>query len=349
MIAPKFDAILIQSFGGPEGMDDVMPFLRNVTRGRNIPDERLKVVAHHYELFGGVSPINEQNRQLIKALEDLLKVEGPHLPIYWGNRNWHPFLKDTVAKMRDDGIKRVVSFATSAYSSYSGCRQYLEDIDRALLEVGGEGLPQIEKLRAFFNHPLFVEANAQHLQEAIALAKTENFQLAFSAHSVPMTMANNCRYVEQLNETCRLVASAVGLSNFDLVFQSRSGPPDQEWLKPDICDYMKELPARGIKDLILQPIGFVSDHMEVIYDLDTEARTVADELSLNYIRAKTPGKHHSFVRMIRDLIMEKLDPTVEKLSIGSIGVSSDFCQPDCCPSGRPQGAPPPRLKDGSAS
>src|SRR5215207_7696565 len=242
-----YDALLVVSFGGPEGMDDVMPFLANVLRGRNVPESRMREVAHHYELFGGVSPINGQNRRLISALERELEREGPRLPVYWGNRNWHPLLADTLRRMRDDGVKNALAFVTSAYSSYSGCRQYREDVERAR-EAVGEGAPVVEKLRAFFNHPGFVGPNAGNLGaalEQIPAGRRAGAAVAFTAHSIPSAMAAGCDYERQLLETCRLVADAAGAGRWRLVFQSRSGPPTQPWLEPDILDHLRELKGAG--------------------------------------------------------------------------------------------------------
>ena len=248
IMASLYDAILVVSFGGPEGMDDVMPFLENVLRGRNVPRERMLGVAKHYELFGGVSPINGQNRKLIAALRQELETKGPHLPIYFGNRNWHPLLADTLGKMRDDGVKNALAFVTSAYSSYSSCRQYLEDIERARASVGADA-PRVDKLRAFFNHPGFIAANVANIQMALQQIPEERraeTQLVFTAHSIPESMAQNCDYEAQLQETSRLVADALGIVKWELVFQSRSGSPAQPWLGPDVCDYLRELHAAGI-------------------------------------------------------------------------------------------------------
>ncbi len=337
----SYDALLVVSFGGPEGMDDVMPFLENVLRGRNVPPERMRAVAHHYELFGGVSPINSQNRTLIAALEKELAERGPRLPVYWGNRNWHPMLVDTLRKMRDDGIRRALAFFTSAYSSYSGCRQYREDITRAQTEVG-DGAPQVEKLRAFYNHPGFVEPNIENLRAALQQIPEERrarAHVAFTAHSIPLSMAEGCAYEEQLQETCRLVAAGAQQKNWRLVFQSRSGPPTQAWLEPDICDHLKRLKASGVEDVVVLPVGFISDHMEVIYDLDTEARALSLELGLNMVRAATVGAHPAFVKMIRELILERLDPELPKRFLGTRGASHDVCPVDCCllGQGRPSG------------
>ena len=335
-----YDALLIVSFGGPEGIDEVMPFLENVLRGKNVPPERMRAVAHHYELFGGVSPINEQNRQLIDALKAELEAHGPQLPIYWGNRNWHPLLADAIRQMRDDGIKRALAFVTSAYSSYSGCRQYREDIGRAQAEAGAAALV-IDKLRAFYNHPGFVEPNVENVQDALAQIPEERRDaapIAFTAHSIPMAMAEHCAYQAQLLETCRLVAEGVGHEHWQLVFQSRSGPPAQAWLEPDICDHLRNLRAAGVSDVVVAPVGFVSDHMEVIYDLDTEARQLAEEIGINLVRAATVGTHPKFISMIRELILERMTNDPERRALGTRGPSHDVCPADCClyvPAGRP--------------
>ncbi|MGH9928475.1 MAG: ferrochelatase [Pyrinomonadaceae bacterium] len=329
-MASLYDAILVVSFGGPEGMDDVMPFLENVLRGRNVPRERMLGVAKHYELFGGVSPINGQNRKLIAALRQELETKGPHLPIYFGNRNWHPLLADTLGKMRDDGVKNALAFVTSAYSSYSSCRQYLEDIERARASVGADA-PRVDKLRAFFNHPGFIAANVANVQAALKQIPEERraeTQLVFTAHSIPESMAQNCDYEAQLQETSHLVAD--GIEKWRLVFQSRSGSPTQPWLGPDVCDYLRELHAAGIKDVVVAPVGFVSDHMEIIYDLDTEALTLCRELGLNMVRAATAGTHPAFIAMIRELILERLDPQTPRRSLGTKGTRSDVCSPGCC-------------------
>lgn len=346
-----YDALLVVSFGGPEGMDDVMPFLENVLRGRNVPRERMLGVAKHYELFGGVSPINEQNRRLIAALEAELKTNGLELPIYFGNRNWHPLLADTLRKMRDDGVKHALAFVTSAYSSYSSCRQYLENIADAQKSVGPDA-PRIEKLRAFYNHPLFIEANAARIRDALAKFSEERrgtVRLVFTAHSIPESMAQKCEYEAQLKETSRLIAerifgeralpalvAAPEIENryrYKLVYQSRSGSPTQPWLGPDVRDYLRELKENGANDVVIAPIGFVSDHMEVIYDLDTEASALCTRLGLNMVRAATAGTHPSFIKMIRELIMERINSTTPRRSLGINGPRGDVCPPGCCSSG----------------
>jgi ferrochelatase len=327
-----YDALLVVSFGGPEGMIDVMPFLENVLRGKNVPQERMRAVAHHYELFGGVSPINSQNRTLIAALEKELEVAGLHLPIYWGNRNWHPMLADTLRRMMDDGIKNALAFFTSAYSSYSGCRQYREDILRAQSEVGPNA-PQVEKLRVFYNHPGFIEPNVENVIKALKRIPEDRraqTRIAFTAHSIPLSMAANCDYEAQLQETCRLIAEGAGQKNWRLVFQSRSGPPTQPWLEPDICDYLAELKEAGTEDVIIAPVGFISDHMEVLYDLDTEAHALCEKIKLNMVRASTVGAHPTFIRMIRELIQERMNPETPRRFLGTRGVRQDFCPADCC-------------------
>ena len=325
----KYDALLVVSFGGPEGMDDVVPFLENVTRGRNVPRERLMSVAHHYEMFGGVSPINQQNRNLIAALQEELRVNGPALPIYWGNRNWDPLLPDALREMAADGITNALAFVTSAYSSYSSCRQYQQNIAAAQAEVepGGQGAPRVEKLRAFYNHPLFVEANVERIR-AVSGDLTLS-HLAFTAHSIPESMAAHCEYAAQLEETGRLIAEALNVTNWKVVYQSRSGSPAQPWLGPDICDHLRALNQAGVKDVVVAPIGFVSDHMEVVYDLDVEAQQLAGELGMTMVRAATAGTHPSFVKMIRELILERVDNAPARF-LGSRGAAHSICPVDCC-------------------
>jgi ferrochelatase len=324
-----FDAIVLVSFGGPEGLDDVMPFLENVTRGRGVPRERLLEVAHHYERFGGVSPINEQNRALIAALEPELRAAGVDLPLYFGNRNWHPFLADTMRRMRDDGVRRALAVFTSAFSSYSGCRQYREDLFFAQQEVG-EDAPEVPRVRMFFNHPGFVEANAARVRGALAQLPDGDVHIAFAAHSIPLAMARNCAYEAQLRESSRLVADAVGVDDWAVVYQSRSGPPQVPWLGPDVCDHLETVAARGRRNIVISPIGFVSDHLEVLYDLDVEARERADLLGLNMVRAGTAGTHPAFVAGLRDLIVERLTPGTARPALGRLGPSHDVCAPDCC-------------------
>jgi ferrochelatase len=329
---PPYDAILLVSFGGPEGMDEVTPFLENVLRGKSVPRERMQAVAHHYQVFGGVSPINQQNRDLIAALRQELRARGPDLPIYWGNRNWRPLLPDALREMAADGKHHALAYITSAYSSYSSCRQYLEDIARAQSEVG-PGAPRVSPLRKFYNHPDFIHANAERVRAALLelpAARRAAAPIAFTAHSIPDTMARSSRYEAQLRETCRLVAEAVGAERWDLVYQSRSGPPTQSWLEPDIGDHLRELKAAGDSEVLVAPIGFLSDHVEVLYDLDVEARYLATELGLTMARAQTVGTHPAFVAMIGKLIVERVTGSENRPYLGALGAPHDVCPPDCC-------------------
>ncbi len=332
-MTPPYDALLLLSFGGPEGPDDVLPFLENVLRGKNVPRERLLEVAEHYHLFGGVSPINAQNRALLAALLTELHSHGIDLPVYWGNRNWHPMLTDTIGQMAEDGVRRALAFVTSAFASYSGCRQYLEDIERARADVG-PAAPIVEKLRLFHNHPGFIEPTAQRVAQAIASvgesAAQAKARLVFSAHSLPQVMADACDYVAQLRDACALVAERVGREEWDLVYQSRSGPPSQPWLEPDVCDHLNSLHKAGYTDVVLVPIGFLSEHMEVIYDLDVEATELCQQLGMNLVRSSVVGCHPRFVAMIRELVEERLSESAERLWLGDLGPSPDSCPPDCC-------------------
>ena len=335
----EFDAIVVVSFGGPEGPDDVMPFLENVTRGRNVPRERLLDVAHHYELFGGVSPINGQNRELIAALESELREHGVELPIYFGNRNWHPFLADTMRQMRDDGVRRALALFTSAFSSYSGCRQYREDLFEAQRMIGADA-PEVPRVRMFFNHPGFIEANVDRVRAALReLPEGEPVHIAFTAHSIPEAMARNCAYEAQLREAARLVAESVEIEDWSVVYQSRSGPPQVPWLGPDISDHLDEVAARGVRAVVVSPVGFVSDHLEVRFDLDVEARETAERLGIAMARAGTAGTHPAFVAGLRELIVERMTPGAERRVLGRFGPSHDVCAPDCCLSG--SGRPSP--------
>ncbi len=330
----SYDAILIVSFGGPESREDVIPFLENVLRGKNVPRERLLAVAEHYYHFEGKSPINQQTRDLIAAIEAELAAHGPKLPVYWGNRNWHPLLAETLRKMRQDGIRRALGFVTSAYSSYSGCRQYREDIARAQSEVGA-GAPQIDKIRAFFNHPGYIDATEERVREGLASVPQGaggNVQIVYTAHSIPMSMANTSDYVRQLEEVRRLISERVRIGNHVLVYQSRSGPPGQPWLEPDVLDHLRRVKAGKLASaVVLAPISFISDHMEVLYDLDIEARQLCESLQLPMARAKTVGVHAKFVGAIRELILERIDPNTERRSVGAMGPRQDVCGEDCCP------------------
>ncbi len=329
-------ALLIVSFGGPERREDVMPFLENVLRGRNVPRERMLEVAEHYYHFGGVSPLNGQIRAMITALQKEFDDYDVDLPIYWGNRNWHPLLADTIQQMADDGIERALTFVTSAFSCYSGCRQYRENVFAAC-DVVGPGAPQFDKLRVFFNHPGFVEAMADCVRAALAELPSEHrgsAQIVYTAHSIPRAMASGAEYERQILEASGLVNEQIGGNPWKLVYQSRSGPPNQPWLEPDVCDYLRELQAHGQSHVVVVPIGFLSDHMEVLFDLDTEAKELCEQLGMTMVRAGTAGTHPAFIRMVRQLIAERMNGSVERLALGQLGPSHDVCPDDCCPSGR---------------
>ncbi len=346
--APTYDAIIVVSFGGPEGPADVMPFLENVTRGRGIPRERLLEVAKNYEMFGGVSPINAQNRALIAALEVLLRERGPDLPVYFGNRNWSPYLEDTLRQMAADGVRRALGFVTSAYSSYSGCRQYRENIAAARAAVG-ESAPMVDKLRAFWNHPGFVLPMAEAVNTALAAIppdRRDKARLVYTAHSLPMSMVATSDYLTQLRDACGLVAARLDRPvEWDLVFQSRSGPPTQPWLEPDICDHLTALAKEGVRDVVNLPIGFISDHMEVVYDLDTQAKARAAEVGIDFVRVPTVGTDPKFVEMVHELILERIEPGRERRALGELGVRPDVCAEDCCPAPqRPPARKSPPLK-----
>lgn len=327
-----YDAILVVGFGGPEKKDDVLPFLENVTRGRNIPRERLLEVAEHYYHYDGISPINQQVRELIAALEPPLRNAGVDLPIYWGNRNWHPLLADTAAQMKQDGVQKVLGLVLAAYSSYSSCRQYREDMYRAG-ETIGWAPDRFDKIRVFYNHPDFIAANADHARQTAAAFGKEPYQLVFTAHSIPQSMADSCDYEQQLQEASRLVAEAVGVSpqHWKLVYQSRSGRPQDPWLGPDICDYLKAISDQNIKNVVVLPIGFLSDHMEVLFDLDEEAQAVCDSVGLHMQRAPSVGTHPRFIAMLVELIQERREDPPLKRAIGDFGPSHDVCPLDCCP------------------
>jgi ferrochelatase len=335
-----YDAILIVGFGGPEGPDDVMPFLENVLRGRPVPRERMLEVAEHYHHFQGVSPINAQVRELIEALRPELEEAGIDLPIFWGNRNWHPMLTDTLQNMADLGVRRALAVVLSAYSSYSGCRQYREDIQKAREAVGADA-PVVDKMRVYYNHPDWVAINALRVREALeqlAEDRRSTARLAFTAHSIPQSQADNCNYEKQLRETCRLVAEAAGVGpeQWELVYQSRSGRPSDPWLGPDILEHLDAIHQAGAADVIVQPVGFLSDHMEVMYDLDEEAKTRAGELGLNMLRAGTAGSHPVFVKMLAELIQERVFGDPDRRAIGEYPANHDVCPVNCClPPARP--------------
>jgi ferrochelatase len=329
----NYDAVLVMGFGGPERPEDVMPFLERVVQGRGVPHERLLSVAEHYYHLGGRSPINDQCRALIAALEPELKAHGIALPIYWGNRNWHPLLADTLETMKRDGVKRALVYVTSAFSSYSGCRQYREDLDKARASVG-EGAPELDKLRIFYNHPGFVDAVSERVRETLERvpdAQREGARFVFTAHSIPIGMATGCDYVAQLREIATVVAERFGRTDSDVVYQSRSGPPQVPWLEPDILDHLRALAERGdVRDVVVIPLGFVSDHMEVIWDLDHEAKDLAAELKLGFYRVATPGDHPLFVAMIRELIQERLGSVTTRRTCAGSVARPDRCAPGCC-------------------
>ncbi len=334
------DALLLLSFGGPEGPDDVRPFLENVTRGRGVPPERLDEVARHYLHFGGVSPINRLNRELIAAVERELADAGIELPVYFGNRNWHPLVADTVATMAADGVRDALVFPTSAYGGYSACRQYHEDIAGARAVVG-PAAPRLTKLRQFFDHPLFVDANASAVRAALAEVGRPA-RLVFTAHSVPVAAdavagppdEGGHRYSRQLAAVAGLVAAAAGVPEYDLVWQSRSGPPSVPWLEPDVCDHLDALHAAGVDAVVVSPIGFVSDHLEVLWDLDDEARARATGHGMAFARAATAGTDPRFARLVVELVRERLDdvPARALSAIPPAGAGTDGvpCAPGCC-------------------
>jgi ferrochelatase len=331
MMTHDFDALLLVSFGGPEREQDVLPFLENVTRGRDVPRERLEQVAEHYHHLGGKSPINEQNRALIRALEADFAANGLRLPIYFGNRNWHPLLPDAVRQMRDAGVERALAFITSAYSSYSGCRQYRENIEAARVDV--EGAPTIEPLRRFFNHPGFVDASLARVGEALdALPPAERADavIIYTAHSIPLSMAKTSDYEAQLAANARWISERLGHEHFRLAYQSRSGPPQVPWLEPDILDELSGLAERGTRAVVIAPIGFVSDHVEVVYDLDVEARAHCAKLGITMVRAATVGVHPRFVQAVRELVLERT-AGAPVLAVGPLPARSSLCAPGCCP------------------
>ena len=338
-VSSGYDAVVVVSFGGPEAPGEVMPFLRNVTRGRNVPEPRLEEAAEHYLARGGRSPINDQNRRLVAVLETALRAGGLDLPVYWGNRNWHPLLADTVVRMRSDGVRRALAFVTSAFGSYSGCRQYREDIAGAA--AGCEGAPDIHKLRLFHNHPGFIEPMAEGVRDALGrlagAGTTGPARLVFSAHSIPVAVAANSPYERQLREAAGLIAGRVPQDrrpgygcDWDLVYQSRSGPPHVPWLEPDVVDHLGALRTEGVRDVALVPLGFVSDHMEVIHDLDDEAAGAARAMGMRLVRTPTVGTHPAFVEMIVELIRERLDPTTPRRALGTSGTWPDLCAATCC-------------------
>jgi len=350
-----YDAVVLVSFGGPEGPDDVLPFLENVTRGRGVPRERLLEVGEHYLGFGGVSPINEQNRALVAAMDRDLAEHGVELPVYWGNRNWAPYLADTFATMADDGVRRVLAVLTSAYSSYSGCRQYREDLAGAVAPLGDRA-PRVDRVRHYFNHPGFVEpmvASTRVAVDELPEAVRRDARLVFVTHSVPTAMATTSgpdggAYEAQHHDVAGLVTAEVCAASgtdhrFDLVYCSRSGSPAQPWLTPDVNDHLRALAASGVPAAVLVPIGFVSDHMEVRFDLDTEALATARGVGLPCTRAATVGTDPRFVTALRELVLERAaaargaEPV--RPALGSLPPSHDRCPAGCCPNAREPGRP----------
>lgn len=350
-IPVAYDALLLAGFGGPEGQDDVIPFLRNVTRGRGIPDERLEEVAHHYRHFGGVSPINAQNRALKAALEAELAVRGIDLPVLWGNRNWEPYLADAFREADARGYTKLLGLATSAYSSYSSCRQYREDYASALDETGLGDRIEIDKIRQFFDHPGFVAAFLDGVRDALADLRARGYadeaiRVLFSTHSIPMQDAERSgprdrdlgpggAYAAQHTAVADWVMKELGETDrirWQLVYQSRSGPPTQPWLEPDVNDAMGEHAASGAEAIVIVPLGFVSDHMEVLWDLDTEAMETAAELGIVAVRTPTPGVDPVYVAGLVDLVLERLrgTPTGERPAVTPLGPWYDVCRPGCC-------------------
>lgn len=354
-----YDALVLAGFGGPEGQEDVIPFLRNVTRGRGIPDERLEEVAVHYRHFGGVSPINDQNRALKAALEAEIARRGLDLPVYWGNRNWDPYLHEAFQEAADAGHTTLLVLATSAYSSYSSDRQYREDIAHAIDEAGLAGRVTADKVRLFFDHPGFVAPFQEGLDAAVTQFLGEGFapeeiQVLFTTHSIPTAdaersgprdvdwgeggayAAQHLAVAKHLMQTLGGAVEGGGGVPWELVYQSRSGPPSQPWLEPDINDVIEELPSRGRKAVVIVPLGFVSDHMEVMWDLDTEATDAAKEAGLRSIRTATPGVHPAFVTGLVDLVLERLEgtPVAERPHVTPLGPWRDVCAPGCCENAR---------------
>ena len=342
--ANRYDALLVVSFGGPEGMQDVMPFLDNVLQGLRLPEAARRAVASRYERFGGVSPINAHTRALVDALQGSLERDGPALPVYWGNRNWHPFLPDTLRQMKADGVERAAAFVTSTFGSYNGCRKYREDLHDAVQGLGSP--PRIDRLRYGYNHPGFIAALSERVRDALVRVPADRRADAivlFTAHSLPESLARGAPYVAQLREACALVAGELGLSasRWRLAYQSRNARyGSEEWLGPDVGEALADAKERGAGDVAVAPIGFVCDHMEVVLDLDVEAMERADRLGLRMVRAATVGTHPAFVGMIRDLVRERMAANPERAALGSRGPSPDYCPRNCCPSGRPGPAKP---------
>ncbi|MBN2022648.1 MAG: ferrochelatase [Pirellulales bacterium] len=332
-----YDALLVVSFGGPERPDEVMPFLERVCRGKDVPRERIEAAARRYEVFGGASPLGAAVRALLAAVVDELNRRGPRLPVYWGNRNAPPLLPDTLRQMADDGVRRALAFVTSALGSYPGCRQYQEDLAAARVEVGA-GAPRVDKLRLFYNHPGFIEAMADRIAAAFGRLNEVDCpqgRLVFTAHSLPVAMAAASPYVDQLRESCRLVAERLHRAQWDLAYQSRSGWPGEPWLEPDVGDLLCQMRERGERaPVVIAPIGFIVEHMETAYDLDVELAALAEQLEIPMVRAATVGNHPRFVAMIRELIEERMSEHPDRAALGAHGPPPDVCPPGCC---RPRG------------
>ena len=354
-VPQRYDALLLAGFGGPEGQDDVLPFLRNVTAGRGIPDERLEDVATHYRHFGGVSPINAQTKALREAIERELRERGMDLPVYWGNRNWDPYLADTVQAAADAGHTRLLALTTSAYSSYSSCRQYREDFARALIDTNLAGVVTIDKVRQYFDHPGFVTPFIEGVDKALRQFEAEGFapheiRVLFATHSLPTTDAQRSgppttdfgaegAYAAQhravggvIMDQLRDELPSRAATQWELVYQSRSGPASQPWLEPDVCDRIVQLPDEGIRAVAIVPLGFLSDHMEVLWDLDEEALEAAEEVGLRAVRTATPGVHPEFVAGLVDLVQERLaaTPVDQRQHVTELGPWYDVCRPGCC-------------------
>lgn len=333
----NYEAVVLVSFGGPEKLEDVLPFLENVLRGRNVPAPRRQEIAEHYCAMGGRSPIVEATRAMAANLQNELDLKGPRLPVYIGNRNWHPMLEATLRKMAQAGIGRALAVVTSAFGSYSGCQQYREDIERARGSVAaalGKAAPQIDKIRLFYNHPEYLAIWIERVQAALEQLPSGS-EILFTAHSIPATMAAVSPYEEQLQEAARLIATANGQARFHLAYQSRSGRPEDPWLEPTVDAVLVACAKRAVPGVAVVPLGFLSDHMEVVYDLDREVRQKAELLGLPMVRVKTPGDHPAFAGLLRELILERCDPERVRRVVGRCGVWPDGCYEGCCRTTKP--------------
>jgi len=326
----NYDAVIVLSFGGPEGPEDVLPFLHNVTRGRKVPESRLMEVADHYQAFGGISPINAQNREFVRHLSAELKCRGFDLPVLFGNRNWTPYLEDTLATAVENGYTKILVFVTSAFSSYSGCRQYIEDIEGAIATIDSAATLTVDKIRPFYNSAGFIQSIQNNLRvtlEGFQDGARQDVQVLFTAHSIPFSMAVNCEYEEQLKEACELVMDQFHEHPWDLVFQSRSGSPTQRWLEPDICDAIE---VSDHMNIIACPIGFVSDHMEVLFDLDRDAKKACEIRGIKFGRVSAVGTNPDFISGITDLIEQRCGTLEQVITLGTRGEWADRCEVGCC-------------------